>query len=49
MTYGAEIVRLFSKEPVGSSQQVLRAGPVHLGEKRLEALVDIVTPATAFT
>lgn len=49
ITYRIEIIRLFSKKPVGSSKQVLRASPVDFAEKWLETLVDIFTPATTFT
>lgn len=49
MTYWVEIIRLFSKEPIGSSKQVLRASPVNVGEKQMETLVDIFTFSAAFT
>ena len=47
MTYWEEIISLLSKELVGSSEQVLCAGPVNFGEKVLEILVDVSTSAAA--
>lgn len=41
-------MRLISKEPVGSSKQVLCIGPVDFCEKRLEPLVHVPSSA-AFT
>lgn len=43
-----EIIRLLSKEPIGSSKQVLRVSPATF-HKLLKILVDIFMRAAAFT